>query len=414
MKALICSVLLGFMLCLGTATAEIVKIAPGDDAQTAIQEALILAEEGDVVELAAGTYALTMGLSLDVDHVTLRGAGMDKTILDFTDQDAGSEGLLITSDRVVVEGFSIQNAAGNAFKSNGCDFTTFRNVKAEWTGGPKPTNGAYGLYPVSSTNVLIEGCVAIGASDAGIYVGQSKNIIVRDSRVEYNVAGLEIENCHGADVYNCVATNNTGGLLVFDLPGLPQQKGHDVRFFNNKIYDNDTPNFAPPGNIVGTLSRGTGVMVMSNSRVEIFGNEIRGHRTYNVVICSYYVSNKKIRNRDYYPYPENVYIYDNTFGRCGWEPTERVGKEAAAMTGLPLPDILWDGITNKQKIEQGELPRNANIIIGKNTKLDGELTFANLNANGPLTDADPDAVTRDLNPHKGEIVHITPIAIEGT
>ena len=35
------------------------------------------------------------------------------------------------------------------------------------------------LYPVESTNVLIDGCVAIGASDAGIYVGQSQNIIVQ-------------------------------------------------------------------------------------------------------------------------------------------------------------------------------------------------------------------------------------------
>ena len=41
--------------------------------------------------------------------------------------------------------------------------------------------------------------VAIGASDAGIY-GQSKNIIVRNSVAQYNVAGIEIENSYYADV----------------------------------------------------------------------------------------------------------------------------------------------------------------------------------------------------------------------
>jgi parallel beta-helix repeat protein len=67
-------------------------------------------------------------------------------------------------------------------------------VRVEWTNGPDENNGAYGLYPVQSSNVLIEESVVIGASDAGIYVGQSNNIIVRNSRVEFNVAGIEIEN----------------------------------------------------------------------------------------------------------------------------------------------------------------------------------------------------------------------------
>ena len=243
-------VALGLLSVAGIVSAETVAIAPGPDAQLELQEALILAEPGTVIELAEGTYDLTMGLSLDVDDVTIRGKGLDKTVLSFKNQDAGAEGLLVTSDGVTLEDFAFEDAKGNCFKSNGAANLTLRNIRTEWTNGPDENNGAYGLYPVSSENVLIEGCVAIGASDAGIYVGQTKNVIVRDSRAEYNVAGIEIENCHGADVYNCVATNNTGGILVFDLPGLPMQKGHDVRVFDNKVYNNDTPNFAPKGNIV--------------------------------------------------------------------------------------------------------------------------------------------------------------------
>ena len=76
----------------------------------------------------------------------------------------------------------------------GADGVVFRRVRVEWTNGPSSENGAYGLYPVECRNVLIEECVAIGASDAGIYVGQSVDVIVRRSRAEYNVAGIEIEN----------------------------------------------------------------------------------------------------------------------------------------------------------------------------------------------------------------------------
>ncbi|MCP5972769.1 right-handed parallel beta-helix repeat-containing protein, partial [Klebsiella pneumoniae] len=82
-----------------------------------------------------------------------------------------------------------------------------------------------------SENVLIDSVLVIGASDAGIYVGQSRNIIVRDSIARFNVAGIEIENSFNADVHDNVATKNTGGILVFDLPNLPQQGGHNVRVF---------------------------------------------------------------------------------------------------------------------------------------------------------------------------------------
>jgi parallel beta-helix repeat protein len=85
-----------------------------------------------------------------------------------------------------------------------------------------------------------------GASDAGIYVGQSSNIIVRNSIVEYNVAGIEIENSSGADVYGNIARNNTGGVLVFDLPDLPVSGGNSTRIFANQILANNTRNFAPP------------------------------------------------------------------------------------------------------------------------------------------------------------------------
>src|SRR3546814_8259820 len=87
-----------------------------------------------------------------------------------------------------------------------------------------------------------------------------------------NVAGIEIENCYDADVHDNVATKNSGGILVFDLPSLPQQGGHNVRVFDNMVHDNSTPNFAPKGNIVASVPTGTGVLVMANSRVEIFDN----------------------------------------------------------------------------------------------------------------------------------------------
>ena len=44
--------------------------------------------------------------------------------------------------------------------------------------------------------------MSIGASDAGIYVGQSSQVVVRTSRAERNVAGFELENTKGAELYD--------------------------------------------------------------------------------------------------------------------------------------------------------------------------------------------------------------------
>ena len=199
-----------------SANASIFLIQPSPNAYEEIQEALILAQPGDVVRLTAGRFLLADSLSLDGDGVTLEGEGRDVTILDFTDQLSGAQGLSVTSDNVRLLDFGIENAKGDAIKVKGSKNIHFIRVRTEWTNGPDSKNGAYGLYPVESENVLIDDCVAIGASDAGIYVGQSKNIIVRNSLAKHNVAGIEIENSFYADVYDNVATENT--CLLYTSP----------------------------------------------------------------------------------------------------------------------------------------------------------------------------------------------------
>lgn len=317
----------------------------------ALQALLIGVEEGGMVELPAGTIELVDGLSLDVNAVTLRGAGQDQTILDFSQQTGAGEGLLITSDDVIVEGFTIRDTKGDGIKSKGADRITYRDLTVEWTGGVDENNGAYGVYPVESTDVLVERVTVRGASDAGIYVGQSDNIIVRDSLAEYNVAGIEIENSTRADVYNNTVTNNTGGILVFDLPDLPKVGGHSTRLFGNQILDNNTRNFAPPGNIVASVPSGTGIIVQANDKVEIFDNTMSGNRTAHVLLVAY---SPEFTDERYNPLPRNVLITQNVYENGGYEPQGDLQMLAAFMGGS-LPDIVSDGVTRWGDKEPADL-----------------------------------------------------------
>jgi parallel beta-helix repeat protein len=377
--------------------SKTITIYPSADPYTEIQEALILANPGDIVHISEGFYKLEDSLSIDIDNLTLQGDGLNKTILSFKDQMSGAQGLSVTSDGVTLQDFAVEDAKGDAIKVKGVHGISFIRVRTEWTNGPDELNGAYGLYPVESKNVLIDSCVAIGASDAGIYVGQSENIIVKNSRAEFNVAGIEIENSYYADVFDNHAENNTGGILVFDLPDIPQQGGHHVRVFRNKSINNNTDNFAPEGNIVGEVPRGTGIIIQANSHVEIFENDIGGNDTVNIAIVTY---GYETEDKNYYPHPRAIQVHNNRFTKSGNNPDLETGELAKILYELSdknMPDIFWDGILPMKQIIFGQ-PDNEKLILGNN----GSASFLTIN---PIKYMLPifNPVERDYDNYRGTI-----------
>jgi parallel beta-helix repeat protein len=375
MKKKFYKILLNFIfLIILTNQAASEKIKPGPLSYEEIQTALIFAKPGDIIDLDEGIFYFEDGLSLNVDDVTIQGKGMNKTILSFKNQKSGAEGLMITSNKVVLKDFAIEDTIGDAIVVKGAEGISFIRIRTEWTNGPKETNGAYGLYPVQSKDVLIKECIAIGASDAGIYVGQSERIKVLDSIAKFNVAGIEIENSYYAEVIGNHAEHNTGGILVFDLPDLPQQGGHSVLIAKNKVINNDTKNFAPEGNIVGKTPNGTGIMIMANENIEVRDNDIRNNATAGILIVSY---QEETEDKNYNPIPNKIYIHNNFLSNNGYDvDKKRAGPISDVIPGK-APEIIWDGVT--PIIEWFGLTSSDRIVLGKNFSEEGEADFVNLN-----------------------------------
>jgi parallel beta-helix repeat protein len=399
--------LIGASLVVLTACAQ-EAVEPADASyQETLQTALLDAKPGDVIDIPEGRFAFDRTLSLAVDGVTIRGKGMEKSVLSFKGQLAGAEGLLVTASDFTIEDLAIEDTKGDALKVNEGENIVIRRVRTEWTGGPKTSNGAYGIYPVQTTNLLMEGNVAIGASDAGLYVGQSSNVVMRGNRAERNVAGIEIENTTSADVYDNVATGNTGGILVFNMPNLPKA-GAKTRVFRNKVVDNNHKNFGLPGSAVASVPAGAGVVVNSNDEVEIFDNDITGNRTANIIISSVYSSDlsKDGMAADFDPYPEGVYIHGNRFSGGGKDP-DKVELQAlrVAMFGITgaLPDILWDGYVNPEKLVDGELPDALRLCVQNGA---AEV----LNIDGPNDNRNPRLATQD---HACAQDRLPPVALAG-
>ncbi|UXD87312.1 parallel beta-helix domain-containing protein [Thalassolituus hydrocarboniclasticus] len=271
--------------------------------QDELIDALTEAQTGDTFVLPQGRYAFNATISysgqtdgLKVTDLTFRGAGMDKTIIDASG--VSGDGFLIQyTDNLIFEDFAIYESNNNALKVIQSDGVIMRRMATVWETDYQSTNGAYGLYPVQTSNVLIEDCYVKGSADAGIYVGQSDKIVVRNNIAEKNVAGIEIENSTEADVYGNTARGNTGGILIFDLPIGSGKYGSGVRVFDNLVDANNAPNFANVGTFAGgvhIVPPGTGVIVLSTSDVEIYNNTIKDHQTTSVAITSYLLADETV------------------------------------------------------------------------------------------------------------------------
>jgi parallel beta-helix repeat protein len=378
------------------------------DIEKSLQTKFIMAADGDVIEIGPGYFTFSRTLWLDNKrNITIQGSGSGKTFLSFHEQIDGAEAIKVTgSSNITIAGLTVWDAKGDALKIQETDGVTFTDVVAEWRGKPNKKNGAYGIYPVQCNNVLIDNCVAIGASDAGIYVGQSTNIIVKNSKAYNNVAGIEIENSLHADVFNNEAFNNTGGILVFDLPGLVLKNGGHIRVFNNHVHDNNLVNFAPKGNIVGKVPDGTGVMVLAAHDVEIFDNKIINNNTAGTVIISYYLTEEPIEDNEYYPYPSAINIHNNYYKRDHVKATfkGRMGKmfHFKLKFGKNVPHILFDGILDADRIDASGQTTGAHLIcIRDNTNQ----TFANLDAANDFKNID-----HSIGPYDCELEPIDPVA----
>ena len=363
-----------------------------------IQTDFILSDDGSVVYIEEGNFTISKSLSIDgKKNITIRGKGIDKTILSFKNQQSGAEGIKITNcENIILEDLTVQDSKGDLIKAMHVKGITFRRVKAEWTGKPTKSNGGYALYPVQCEGVEIDSCIAIGASDAGIYVGQSKYIVVKNSTAYHNVAGIEIENSLYAEVYNNTATENTGGILVFDLPDLVQKQGGFVKVHHNSIKENNFANFAPKGNIVAKVPKGTGVLILATNHVDIYENDIINNTTMGIGIISYFMTENEIKDTLYNPYPTAISIHENIFERKHAKvPMEgRFGQlyRFKLKFGKDVPFIVYDGILNPSLVDSSGLYGSANRICIRNNK---DQSFANIDAAHDFKNVSRDASKYD-------------------
>lgn len=420
-------------------------IKPGPNATKEMAAAMVQLKPKDVLRFDCGFFDLKDGISITAtEDVTIEGCGINETFLSFRDSVA-QEGFLASNVMgVTVKDLTVGDSPGDAFKMKGVNHGKLIRVRAIWSSGRKtpqevpitaanfkqavkvkctdparhnPSNpnplerdhtspdytvstasGRYGIYPVQSRNILVEEAESIGASDAGIYVGQTNIAKIRKSRAAFNVFGFEIENVQDGEYSENVAECNSGGFLVYDLDNLTQY-GSRSRVYKNIARNNNTYNFAVPGSIVANVPRGSGLITLAYDKIDIYDNVFENNGTAGIILTSYdMLGDPGDRRMDVYS--EAVNIFNNTFTNNGNDLPQPdfatilatqgtqissafpmiVGlKSAAGGGGYRGAHVVWDGYQDKQN-------KNCKLPLDKNGKpvavdADGKPVQGNSNPN---------------------------------
>lgn len=315
-------------------------VKPGQSIQAAVDRA----QSGDRVEVYPGVY--TQSVMVDRAGISLVGVQIngERPILD--GENKRGDAVQGSADHFLMQGFHIRNYTGNGVVNHRATHVTYRDLIVE-------NPGLYAVYPVECTGVLVEGCVISGASDAGIYVGQSRDIIVRNNEVFHNVAGIEIENSLRALVVNNSAHHNTTGILVFLLPNAASKVASHTRVINNRVWENNHENFGKPGTTVSFLPPGLGMFIMAADHTEVTRNQIFGNDSQGIGMISYLTSGVSPRKKielDIEPNADNNFVHDNLYRDNGLRPAKTYLDQK-----IPGGDIMWDntGLGNGWKEKPG-------------------------------------------------------------
>jgi parallel beta-helix repeat protein len=339
------------------ASARTIVVHEGES----IRAALARASAGDRVEVLPGTYR--EGEAGDLNALTITRGGIalvgkprkDRAVV-LQSKPGQSYGVWVSPansagpgnqdntehpacgrpgrDSATLKGFSIRGFTVRGFAKHGVHLACVDGFSI--VDNHADQNAVYGLFPVRSKNGVMAGNVVTNTeTDAAIYVGQSKNVLITGNVVHDNLLGIEVENSGQCAVIGNHAYRNTMGIFVDILPLLQRGTQRDTLVAFNSVHGNNRPNTAEPGELLSFLPPGIGLLIAGGEGTTVLMNDVRDNGFAGIAVTSLCLGlalqgNDDCSGLDIDPNPVNDRILANRLVRNG--------------NGEPLPDFPYDAL----------------------------------------------------------------------
>ena len=271
-----------------------------------IQNAVKKAQPGDTILVEPGEYKQTV--YIDKENITLKGLKVGDKYAVLNGEFILNDGIIASGHGVVIEGFWVKGYKGNAIMTQGANnFKILNNI----------VDGAfYGIFPQFGKNGLVKGNTVFNSEDAGIYVGMSDHIDVVENIAYENVMGLEFENSRHSLMARNQVYNNTAGIVLSIVPGLPVKDSYDLVIKDNVVRDNNLKNFAPASSVAAGVPQGVGIMIFGPDNVTIENNTIENNNNAGMFVIDT-VSFGMSSDPEVDPYIDDLKVLKNTWKNNG-------------------------------------------------------------------------------------------------
>ena len=326
--------LFAFLLLAGTTAAAagaVLTVSEGESIQAVVNAA----GPGDTIQVRPGVYRETV--FIDRDGITLSGIIEQgrRPVLD--GENSRNDGILAAGHGVVIENLHVRHYKANGIMTQGANNFVIRNNLVEGT-------SVYGIFPQFGKNGLVSHNVVSRVEDAAIYVGMCENVDILYNETFESVMGIETENSRNMLVEGNYMHDNSAGMVISLVPGLPVKVAENTVVRNNFIVDNNLDNFAPEGAIASGAPSGVGLMVFAADNNRIEGNVFRNNVSAAMMFADHAAfSDIAPADPSLDPRPDRNQVLDNVLIDNGNAPKDDIAALLAAAGIERGPDILSTG-----------------------------------------------------------------------
>ena len=297
---------------------------------TTIQAAVDVASPGDTVRVPPGVYRENVFVTKD--NITIegsRGAILEGTGL------PGNSGITVRSltPPARINGFRLTGLQIQNYRGNGVLLSRVDNYQIAH--GMYLNNARYGIFPIRSTNGLIEFNQVSGSNDTGIYIGQSSDAVIQQNHVTDCTVGINVEVSTNITVQDNKVMDNTIGMFAAVLPGLSVTETTNIQIVRNLFMRNNRPNpVTDPNDILAPLPSGAGLLVIGADHVTVMDNKVLDNNSVGIALIQVPPALAALDPR-IDPFPDHNQLWGNVVQSNGGNPDPKIAP-------FPPSDLIWD------------------------------------------------------------------------